>query len=114
MNLVFITATPFLLALLLSIPVIRDSLSQRKQTVLTSAVMAGLFLSFLLYFPDLQAQNVTIQHLEWIPSLGISLSFYLDGLALVFALIVTGVGALIFFYAGFYFDDPAVCKRFNV
>lgn len=113
MNLVHISATPFLLALLLSIPAIRDSLSQRIQTFLTSTVMAILFVSLLLYFPDLRAQGFAIEHLEWIPSLGISLSIYLDGLALIFALIVTGVGALIFFYAGFYFDEPAAYNRFN-
>ncbi len=41
----------------------------------------------------------------WIPSLGINFSFLLDGLSLFFALIVSGVGVLIFFYANFYLDD---------
>ena len=114
MNIAFITAAPFLLALLFSLPAIRQSVSQRAQTALTSIVLAGLFLSLLLYLPDLQAQGVIIERIDWIPSLGVSLSFYLDGLALIFSLIVTGVGALIFFYAGFYFDDSQAYNRFNV
>jgi multicomponent Na+:H+ antiporter subunit A len=38
----------------------------------------------------------------WLPALGMSLSFRLDGLALMFALVVTGVGALVVVYAWSY------------
>lgn len=41
----------------------------------------------------------------WIPSLGLHLSFLPDGLALFFALIVSGMGVLVFGYANFYLDD---------
>jgi NADH:ubiquinone oxidoreductase subunit 5 (subunit L)/multisubunit Na+/H+ antiporter MnhA subunit len=41
----------------------------------------------------------------WIPSLGINLSFLVDGLSLFFGLIVSGMGCLIFFYANHYLDD---------
>ncbi len=41
----------------------------------------------------------------WIPSLGINLSFLLDGLSLFFALVVSGMGVLVFWYANFYLDD---------
>jgi multicomponent K+:H+ antiporter subunit A/multicomponent Na+:H+ antiporter subunit A len=41
----------------------------------------------------------------WIPSLGINLSFMIDGLSLFFGLIVSGMGCLIFFYANQYLDD---------
>lgn len=40
---------------------------------------------------------------QWIPSLGINLSFLIDGLSLLFAGIVSGVGVLVFFYANQYF-----------
>jgi NADH:ubiquinone oxidoreductase subunit 5 (subunit L)/multisubunit Na+/H+ antiporter MnhA subunit len=42
---------------------------------------------------------------NWIPSLGINLSFVIDGLSLFFGLIVSGMGCLIFFYANHYLDD---------
>ena len=56
------------------------------------------------------AANVTLpgkQLVEWawIPSLGINLSFMIDGLSLFFGLIVSGMGCLIFFYANNYLDD---------
>lgn len=42
---------------------------------------------------------------EWIPQLGVNLSFTADGLARMFALIVSGVGVLVVFYAACYLDD---------
>jgi multicomponent Na+:H+ antiporter subunit A len=41
--------------------------------------------------------------LPWAPSLGISLAFRLDGLSLAMALLICGIGALIFLYAATYF-----------
>ncbi len=38
----------------------------------------------------------------WVPSLDVRASFYIDGLGLLMALIVTGVGALIMVYSGAY------------
>ncbi len=42
--------------------------------------------------------------LAWIPELGVSLSFRLDGLSLLMTLIVTGIGALVLLYAGTYME----------
>ena len=39
---------------------------------------------------------------RWIPSLGIDFVVYLDGLSLMFGLIITGVGALVVLYSVFY------------
>ena len=40
----------------------------------------------------------------WVPSLGLELAFRLDGLALLFGLIVAGIGAGIALYTGYYFE----------
>ncbi len=40
---------------------------------------------------------------EWIPQLGVNWSMRLDGLALLFALLITGIGTLILIYTGGYF-----------
>lgn len=42
---------------------------------------------------------------EWVPSLGVNFDFYLDGLSLVFALLISGIGACVFTYAPGYFGD---------
>jgi len=46
--------------------------------------------------------------IEWLPQLGLSASFFLDGLGLLFAGMILGVGLLIILYARFYLsgDDP--------
>jgi multicomponent Na+:H+ antiporter subunit A len=45
--------------------------------------------------------------LPWAKSLGLTLSFYADGLSLVFATLISGIGSLIVFFASRYFEgDP--------
>ena len=48
----------------------------------------------------------------WVPSLDLTLSFYLDGLSLLFALLVTGIGTLIVVYAGGYMHGHDQYGRF--
>lgn len=38
----------------------------------------------------------------WVPAMGVTLSFAIDGLALLFALLITAIGALVLIYAGSY------------
>ena len=48
----------------------------------------------------------------WAPSMGLSLSFHLDGLGLLFATIITAVGALVVLYASRYLDGHPQAGRF--
>jgi multicomponent Na+:H+ antiporter subunit A len=50
--------------------------------------------------------------LPWAPSLGLSLSFDLDGLGLLFAILITGIGALIVVYASRYLEGHPQAGRF--
>ena len=50
--------------------------------------------------------------LSWAPSLGLSLSFNLDGLGLLFAILITGIGTLIVLYASRYLEGHAHAGRF--
>ncbi len=49
---------------------------------------------------------------EWVPQLGFNLQFNLDGLALLFALLITGIGALIVIYGGTYLANDKDLPRF--
>ena len=49
---------------------------------------------------------------SWVPSLGVSLSFLLDGLSLTFVLLITGIGALVFAYSKTYMADHPQFGRF--
>lgn len=50
----------------------------------------------------------------WVPSLGIEFSFVLDGLSLLFALLISGIGALVLIYGGEYLAGHAHLGRFFV
>ena len=114
MELALFTALPFCLALLLAAPIVRKTLNKSSQTIVSTLVLAALFAWLISALPRVQEAGAISQAIMWMPSVGISLSFYLDGLALLFSLIITGVGALIFFYAGFYFDDAEEHNRFII
>ncbi|MEN1967065.1 Na+/H+ antiporter subunit A [Lentibacillus sp. N15] len=45
-----------------------------------------------------------ISTLQWIPALGISFVAYIDGLSLLFSLLITGIGALVVLYSIFYLN----------
>jgi multicomponent Na+:H+ antiporter subunit A len=72
----------------------------------TGWVLALLPLALAGYFAShlgaVAAGEAVRTSLDWVPSLGVNLSFTLDGLSLLFALLITGVGALVLVYAGGY------------
>jgi multicomponent K+:H+ antiporter subunit A len=53
-----------------------------------------------------------VEYLEWIPAAGLTLSMHLDGLALMFALLILGIGLLIILYASYYLSDKEATGRF--
>jgi multicomponent K+:H+ antiporter subunit A len=56
------------------------------------------------------AGGVPAWSVPWLPALGLQFGFRMDGLAWLFALLVSGIGALVVLYAAMYLDrdDPAV------
>ncbi|MEX2655939.1 MAG: proton-conducting transporter membrane subunit, partial [Balneolales bacterium] len=52
--------------------------------------------------------------LEWNSYFNLRLDFYLDGLSLLFALMITGIGTLIYFYAAYYMKVTDHYSRFFI
>lgn len=76
--------------------------------LLPIAIFAGLL---SLHRPI--AGGAVIQgQIPWAPSLGVALSWQIDGLSLLFALLISGVGALVLIYASGYLADDAYLGRF--
>ncbi len=71
-----------------------------------------LFLYFAQYVVPIGHGSYFVQSTSWVPSLGINLDFKLDGLSLLFALLITGIGACIFFYANAYLKGHRYIDRF--
>lgn len=108
MVLASIMLIPFLLAL--ALPALR--LRSNAIGWLTGLVMAVLFFMGLSQLPAITAEGALTLTIPWVPQVGLTLSLYADGLALLFVLLITGIGAVVTFYAGHYFDDGGKATRF--
>jgi len=75
---------------------------KRLAGLLIALIPAGLFAFFASHLPRVAAGSVVEQNLPWVPEMGVSLAFRLDGLSLLFALVVTGIGLLVVIYSSGY------------
>jgi multicomponent K+:H+ antiporter subunit A len=100
-----IAALPFVGALLPGL-MIRAG---RNVCAITTAVPTLAALTMLLILAPAVLRGEVVQaEIEWLPQLGLSAAFFLDGLGLLFAGMILGVGSLIILYARFYLsgEDP--------
>jgi multicomponent Na+:H+ antiporter subunit A len=72
--------------------------------------MALLFCASVYYFYGMQSPAVIT--LDWLPALGINLSFYVDGLSRLFVFLITGIGFFIFLFSGSYLKSHEHFSRF--
>jgi multicomponent Na+:H+ antiporter subunit A len=82
----------------------------------SGSILALLPAALLVYFVSLAPAVAGGERLQaryaWVPSLGVQLSFVLDGLSLLFALLITSIGALVLVYASRYLEGHAHLGRF--
>ena len=76
---------------------------------LAAAVTASAFGLLLSQAPAVFDGKTLLAGVQWVPAIGLNAYFRLDGLALMFGLLISGVGLLIILYAAYYLhhDDPA-------
>ena len=65
-------------------------------------------LGLCLHIPAIMAGEVITSRIEWLPSLGLNANFRIDGLGLLFGILILGIGLLIITYARYYLSrkDP--------
>ncbi|MEM1237341.1 MAG: putative monovalent cation/H+ antiporter subunit A [Pseudomonadota bacterium] len=76
------------------------------------AMALALFVLFLSAVPSVAAGEVLRFAWDWVPSLGVSISFVVDGLSLTFALLISGIGTLVFLYSNTYLAGHPQFARF--
>ena len=81
---------------------------------LAVALPVGLFVWFCTMIPAVSGGEALVWETEWLPQLGIDLDFVVDGLSLLFALLITGIGAFIFLFAGEYMKGYRQRGRFTL
>lgn len=79
---------------------------------LLAVAPALAFLHFASFLPEIAAGEVVTGGYAWVPSLTLSFSWFIDGLSLTFALLITGIGTLIVLYAGGYMKGHPQQGRF--
>ncbi len=83
-----------------------------RRPLVPALLLAGLFLFFLFKLPVITRSGAWYQLTPWIRELGLELEFLLDGLSLSMAVLVSGIGSLIFLYARVYMKDYRETGRF--
>lgn len=73
--------------------------------------LIGLTITATLY-NDMSNAGVVSQHWQWLPQYGLNLSFRMDGLAWLFALLIQGIGLLVILYARYYMSPKDPVPRF--
>ncbi|MFN3969891.1 MAG: monovalent cation/H+ antiporter subunit A [Gemmobacter sp.] len=99
MSLALIAALPFLGALLPGL-MIRAGRNACAMAAGSATLLALVLLG--LNAPAVLRGEVVQWRAEWLPSLGLNANFMLDGLGLLFAGLILGIGLLIILYARFY------------
>lgn len=107
---IFTVLIPLLLACF--IPFI----SKFKHKVHTGIFVLLIPLIIFIYFIRFAGSGFEpVRHTyNWIPSLDINFDFHLDGLSLLFALLISGIGALVVLYSIYYLDRSEPLGHFYV
>ena len=79
---------------------------------LPALVPAGVALALAACLPSVAAGEVLHIAVDWVPSLGVRLSFLIDGLSLTFALLISGIGAFVLLYSSAYLAGHPHLLRF--
>ncbi len=85
----------------------------KRAGVCLAAVPALLFAHFVGQLGSVTAGRASAESWDWVAGLGIRLAFHLDGLSLLFALLVTGIGALVLVYGAGYLEGDPRLPRFS-
>ena len=92
----------------------RESLATRVLDGLIVSIALALTLFFGSKVPQVAHDGPIRIVYEWIPSLKVQLSFMIDGLGLLFALIICGAGTFVALYSGAYLAGHEQLGRFRL
>jgi len=99
MNLLWVVLLPLIGTI---VPLLTERFG-RNVCAFSVAILPACSLALvLMYAGDIFNGEALRQTIEWIPAIGLELSFRLDGLSLLFLLLILGIGLLIILYARYY------------
>ncbi len=104
-----IAALPFLGALM---PGLAAYFGRTSAALAAGAVTLTALTGLFAHAPAILAGEVIVAHHDWLPAIGLSASFRIDGLGLLFAGLILGIGLLIILYARYYLAGQEPLGRF--
>ncbi|MHA1189441.1 MAG: proton-conducting transporter transmembrane domain-containing protein, partial [Alphaproteobacteria bacterium] len=102
-------AAPFLAAFVA--PLLKRLMGANAAWLL-ALVPAAMFVHFCTYIPGIAANKAFINGVPWVWQIDVNFSYLIDGLSLMFALLITGIGTFIILYSGAYLKGHAHLGRF--
>ncbi|MDB5588264.1 MAG: Na(+)/H(+) antiporter subunit [Devosia sp.] len=108
-SIVLMALAPFAAALLA--PLVQRIAAPFAGWVL-ALVPAAIFVFLLGFIEPIAARRFVQASIDWVPAYGLTLSFFIDGLSLTFALAISGIGTLILIYSGAYLRGHQHLGRF--
>ncbi|MFT7372770.1 MAG: multicomponent K+:H+ antiporter subunit A [Oleiphilaceae bacterium] len=109
MNLLWVVLLPLFGTL---VPLLTERFGRSFCAFSVAILPAWSLILVLMYAGDIFDGQVIRQSMEWIPAMGLDLSFRLDGLALLFLLLILGIGLLVILYARYYLSEKDSMGRF--
>src|SRR4051794_27521577 len=92
---------PFIFAM--AVPYIYKKFTPRIHTGWFVLIIPLLIFAYLITFiPQISSGNTVSATVPWLPSYHINFTTYVDGLSLVFGLLISGIGALVILYSIYY------------
>ncbi len=86
--------------------------ARNAEAWLAGAVMVAGLAVLAVLWPQVQDGGVLRHTVRWVPSLGLNLTFRLDGYAWLFLCMVYGIGGLVVLYARYYMSPKDPVPRF--
>lgn len=103
---------PFLAAAL--VPLLYTKISRKHIGWFVLIVPVTLFVTLARYIPSVAQGETYFSSVAWIPSYGIHFTTYLDGLSMIFGLLITGIGSLVILYSIYYLSAEESLGHFYI
>lgn len=109
MNLLWVVLLPLLGTL---VPLFTERFGRNICTFSAAILPAWSLILVLMHAVGIFDGQAIRQTIEWIPTMGLDLSFRLDGLSLLFLLLILGIGLLVILYARYYLSTKDSMGKF--
>jgi multicomponent Na+:H+ antiporter subunit A len=83
-----------------------------KLAWISTLIPLSIFIYFTSFIGDVSRGEIIKTSYNWIPSFGVNLDFVVDGLSLLFVLMISGIGTLVFWYTSAYLKGHQYLDRF--